>query len=169
MRRTVGSAKPLHEILERDWDRQLFAGGRKPGIATTLGWHSHWTFNSRGSAHGFPDRTLARDRVIFAELKRELTGKKSEDANRVPSPAQIEWLDRLARAGAEVYLWRPSDLDEIARVLSLRNVVFSFFGAMRPAYLDDGSGVPSHWWTPSSLWIPGVGRHDSTHQLEVAV
>jgi len=157
----IAQATPLPEILERDWDRQLFAAGRKPGIATQLGWHSHWTFNSKGSAHGFPDRTLARDRVIFAELKRELTGKKSEDANRHPSAAQIGWLDQLARAGAEVYLWRPSDLDEIARILGKRwghghtdggtNVTFLFAPGEQP-------------FRPRSLWIPGAGRADTTEQ-----
>lgn len=140
------AATPLHEMLERDWDRQLFATGKRPGLATHLGWRSHWTFNSRGSAHGFPDRTLARDRIIFAELKRDLTGRKSEDANRQPSPAQIEWLDRLATAGAEVYLWRPSDLDEIATILAKRGP----FGGLR--------------WTPRSLWIPGRGRADTAEQ-----
>ena len=157
-------ATPLTDILERDWDRQLFATGRKPGLATQLGWHSHWTFNSRGSAHGFPDRTLARERIIFAELKRELTGRKSEDANRQPSPAQIEWLDQLAAAGAEVYLWRPSDLEEAARVLSGR-YVHEYYGSTSPAALNDGNGA---YWTPRSLWIPGVGRADSRNgQLEL--
>ena len=44
-------------------------------------------------------------RVVFAELKRE-TGKLT--------PAQTEWLDDLAAAGVETYLWRPSMIDEIA-------------------------------------------------------
>ena len=48
----IAQATPLPEILERDWDRQLFAAGRKPGFATQLLWRSHWTFNSKGSAHG---------------------------------------------------------------------------------------------------------------------
>lgn len=154
------AATPLPEILEKAWDRQLFAAGKKPGLATQLGWHSHWTFNSRGSAHGFPDRTLARDRIIFVELKRELTGKKSEDANRQPSPLQVEWLDRLAAAGAEVYLWRPSDLEDIAAVLSKR---WNFFAPAH--YARGGLGDDANPdWTPASLWIPGGGRADTTEQ-----
>jgi len=157
----IAPATPLTEILERDWDRQLFAGGRKPGIATTLGWQSHWTFNSKGSAHGFPDRVLARDRVIFAELKRELTGKRSEDKNRAPSPAQVEWLDRLAAAGAEAYLWRPSDLDEIAVILGHRWMLYDDHPAL--GALGHVGNRPDEW-TPRSLWIPGIGRADTTEQ-----
>jgi hypothetical protein len=149
-------ASSLVAVLERDWDRQLFAAGRKPGLATQLGWRSHWTFNSKGSAHGFPDRTLARDRIVFAELKRELTGRKSEDANRQPSPHQIDWLDKLAAAGAEVYLWRPSDLDEIALVLAGRAAMFD----AATGSLKQRGG----WWQPRSLWIPGIGRADSRHE-----
>lgn len=103
-----------------------------------------------------PDRTACRDRIIFVELKRELTGRKSEDAKRQPSDAQIAWLDRLASADGEVYLWRPSDLDEIARVLSTRWQFVN--GRLGSA---DAGGV----WTPGSIWIPGRGRADTQEQL----
>ena len=84
------------------------------------------TLRSKGSQSGFPDRVLVRERVIFAELKREKTG---------PTPNQIEWLDGLAIAGAEVYVWRPRDLEEIGLILSARG---------RPASL------------PSTAWLPRV-------------
>jgi hypothetical protein len=57
---------------------------------------------------GFPDLVLVRDRVIFAELKSE-TSK--------PTPEQNGWLAALCNAGAEVYLWRPRDLQTIAETL----------------------------------------------------
>jgi hypothetical protein len=59
---------------------------------------------------GFPDLVLAKDgRLIFAELKRQ-TGTTSPDQNT--------WLDALRKAdGVEVYLWRPSDLDQVRAVL----------------------------------------------------
>jgi hypothetical protein len=155
-----GRPIPLPEILERDWDRQLFAGGRKPGLATQLGWRSHWTFNSQGSAHGFPDRTVVRDRLIVVELKRELTGKRSEDANRQPTAMQIDWLDALARAGVETYLWRPSDLDEIARILGKR---WTFMTVMGSPGLVERAAQPE-LWQPRSLWIPGLGRADTSDQ-----
>lgn len=154
-------ALPLTEILERDWDAQLFATTKKPGLATQLGWHSHWTFDSRGSAHGFPDRTVCKDRVIFVELKRELTTSKSVNRQRQPTAMQVEWLDRLARAGAEVYLWRPSDLDEIARILS------------QASHWERGVGLHAHentgwrYWQPASLWIAGQGRADTIGQQTI--
>jgi hypothetical protein len=151
----LAPAIPLDEILERDWDRDLFG---KKGLATMLGWESQWTFLSKGSRAGYPDRTCCRERIVFVELKRELTGRLSEDRKRQPTDAQVAWLDRLATAGGEVYLWRPSDLDEIARVLS------------KWWKHDHGTLVlPSGYsaeprWTPNSLWIPGVGRADTTEQ-----
>jgi hypothetical protein len=113
------SAKPLEDILEKEWDHTLF--NSKNGVAAMLGWRlCYHTLRSKGSQSGFPDRVLVRERIIFVELKRELTGKKSEDEKRQPTEHQREWLDGLAAAGAEVYLWRPSDLDEIAKILSWR-------------------------------------------------
>ncbi len=57
---------------------------------------------------GFPDLVLARgEHVIFAEVKSE-KGRLA--------PEQQEWLDALA-GGADVYVWRPSDWDEIEGVL----------------------------------------------------
>jgi hypothetical protein len=59
---------------------------------------------------GYPDLTAVRGtRLLYAELKRE-TGKTTPD--------QDAWLADLAAAGAECYVWRPSDLAEIARVLA---------------------------------------------------
>lgn len=68
---------------------------------------------------GFPDLVLARGgRVIFAELKSE-RGRLTAD--------QEAWLDQLAQpvgpqvveriASHEVYVWRPSHVDHVARVL----------------------------------------------------
>lgn len=58
---------------------------------------------------GFPDLVILGKDVIFAELKTE-TGKQSA--------AQIEWEYDLRAAGARFYLWRPSDLPEISRILA---------------------------------------------------
>ncbi len=100
--------------LEKEWDYQLF--NSKKGLAPMLGWRlCYHTLRSKGSQSGFPDRVLVRERVIFAELKRE---------KGVLTPAQIEWLNGLARAGAEVYVWRPSDLDEIAQILTMKSQPF---------------------------------------------
>lgn len=62
---------------------------------------------------GFPDLVLVRGpRLIFAELKRE-TGRVEVE--------QQEWLDDLARASAEVYVWRPSDMDDVVATLARRS------------------------------------------------
>ncbi len=60
---------------------------------------------------GFPDLVLVhpvRGLVIFAELKVQ-KGKRSHD--------QIHWANSLNTAGANYYLWRPSDMAEIERML----------------------------------------------------
>lgn len=148
------AATPLADILEDDWDSQLFRGPK--ALATMLGWTSYHTLRSKGSRSGYPDRTLVRDRIVFAELKREKTQ---------PTPEQRDWLDKLAAAGAEVYLWRPSDLDEIARILGKRWTFFPLINrdgrGGRPAALGTPTDVR---WQPRSLWIPGQGRADTTEQ-----
>lgn len=158
MPRTIGQGVALVAMLEKEWDFQLF--NSRNGLASTLGWTlCYHTLRSKGSQSGFPDRVLVRERIIYAELKRELTGKKSEDANRQPSPSQREWLDGLASAGAEVYLWRPSDLEEIGLVLGTRwlfSPAHEGAEGMEPSHLQRGDS----WMVPRSGWIPGVGRAD---------
>ena len=64
----------------------------------------------QGDGAGFPDLVLAKPpRVIFAELK---------SAGGKTSIAQKAWLLTLnACRSVETYLWQPSDLLEIAKVL----------------------------------------------------
>jgi hypothetical protein len=77
-------------------------------LATLLGWSVYHTFDSRSSASGFPDLVLARERLVFAEVKK--VGQK-------PRPDQVEWLDALVLADCETYLWTIDDMQEIAEVL----------------------------------------------------
>jgi len=68
-----------------------------------------WRTAVQGDGAGFPDLILARARtvgrvVIFAELKTE-TGNMTD--------SQIMWYTLLPNC----YLWRPSDYDEIERIL----------------------------------------------------
>ena len=128
-----------HDLTEHEFTAQLVE------LATTLGYKRYHTYRSKRSPVGFPDEVLVRERVIFAELKRE-DGK--------PTPDQIVWLTALARAGAEVYLWRPSDLDEIARVLGGR---WSFMRLGANDYVL--YGARGHF-TPNSLWLPAGHRAD---------
>lgn len=101
------SAPPslLSTIPEREWLQQV------RDLAGLLGWAVYHTHLSLHSPEGFPDLVLARPpRLIFAELKREV-GK--------PTAAQLAWLGTLSRCrSVETYLWRPSDLDYVRKVLA---------------------------------------------------
>lgn len=97
----------LPGINETQWEAQV------RHLAKIYHWTYYHTWLSKYSAAGFPDCVLVsaeRHRIIFAELKSE-TGQLS--------PEQYEWLTELTEAGCkEVYLWRPSDFDKIAQILS---------------------------------------------------
>lgn len=84
----------------------------RPG--SLLAYHTH---DSRRSAGGFPDWTFAGVRgVMFRELK---------TARGTVRPEQWAWIHQLRRAGADVAIWRPHDLEagrivwELARVAGL--------------------------------------------------
>jgi hypothetical protein len=85
-----------------EWFRQL---------AKRLGYRAFHCRRSTGSERGFPDWILLRrspPRAVAIELKR---------GTRQPTPAQQDWLDDFAACGIETHIWRPSDRDEIVRVL----------------------------------------------------
>lgn len=92
----------LLELSEKDFRHQVI------DLCKLLGWKHYFTWTSIHSPKGFPDLVLARERIIFAELKTE-KGKVT--------PNQQEWLDALKQANQEVYLWRPSDFDKIVEIL----------------------------------------------------
>ena len=91
-------------ISERDFERQV------KDCAKLFSWLYYHTHRSQFSPAGFPDCVLARgsEPVIYAELKAE-KGKLSEP--------QREWLLALVRAGERVFVWRPSNLDQIIEIL----------------------------------------------------
>ena len=128
----------LADMIEKDWDAQLF--NSKNGLAVTLGWQSYHTLKSHGSAPGYPDRTLWRERHLFAELKTE-KGPISDH--------QVRVLTGLAKAGAEVYLWKPSDLDEVGKILTARCAPWD----AKP------------FWQPGSLWTVAGCRADQAAQV----
>lgn len=121
----------LSRRLTVDESRQVLLTGMLPGEPETLsesrfqariltyakahGWKGYHTYDSRGSAPGFPDLVLARGghpgRLLFVEDKR--TGGKV-------TPAQQEWLEILRHTvpGVEVYVWEPQDWPEILRILT---------------------------------------------------
>jgi len=82
-------------------------------LARYNGWKVYSVPDSRrATMSGWPDLTMYRvsdKRLVFAELKRAKGGRVSD--------AQEVVLAELAEIGEEVYLWKPEDWDEIARVL----------------------------------------------------
>lgn len=76
--------------------------------AQKLGWFPVYHFETRGSVPGWPDLTLIKERIVYAELK-DKYGKLSF--------YQEDMLTRLREAGAEVYVWRPQDWDAALEVL----------------------------------------------------
>jgi hypothetical protein len=104
-RRQKTSREVLNEA-EREGDFQ----DKVRQLAELKGWLVYHTHDSRRSDEGFPDLVMSRDRVVFAELKSE-KGKLSEK--------QLEWVAGLRDlAGAEVYVFRPSDWDRVVEVLN---------------------------------------------------
>lgn len=90
-------------------------------LALTAGWDAHHIRPGRyGNVYktdglkGMPDLILIGQRgqgIIFAELKSR-TGKLSADQERR--------ITQLLNNGVEVHVWRPSDMDAIAKRLSTR-------------------------------------------------
>ena len=93
------------ELTEAQFQRRVV------DFARVLGWGVYHTFDSRKSEPGFPDLVAvhpAQRRILYVELK---------SARGRLSLAQRQWLDKLARAGAETAMWRPADWDEAVAVL----------------------------------------------------
>lgn len=105
-------------VSEKEWQAQVI------DLADKLGWtHLHvrrsigkgrrWT--TATNLDGWPDLTLIRPtpehdgEIVFVELKSE-TGKVE--------PEQEAVHDLLRRAGHDVYVWRPSDLEAAGARLS---------------------------------------------------
>lgn len=78
-------------------------------LLKAMGWKAYHTWRSVHSVKGFPDICAVKgERLLFAELKTE--------KGRV-TPEQEEWLELLAVPQSnEVYLWRPSDWEEIVEI-----------------------------------------------------
>lgn len=104
-------------LTEKQFQAQVIA------LAKILGWRVYHPFLSKWSERGFPDLVMvrARDRrLLFAELKSE---------KGVVSAAQTEWLDLLVAVAysvedpvgvgpdVDVFVWRPSDWEQIEQAL----------------------------------------------------
>lgn len=94
-------------ITEKAFMRQV------TDLAEMLGWVTYHPWLSIHSPRGWPDLALCRPpRLILAELKAE-KGKVSDHQER--------WAVLLkAVPGVEYFLWRPSDIEDVAAVLQGR-------------------------------------------------
>ncbi len=92
------------DITEKAWLQQV------RDLARTFGWETYHTHNSLRSEKGWPDLVLCKPpRILFVELKRE-RGKAT--------PMQDKWLKLLRECGLIAEIWRPSDWDRAAHILS---------------------------------------------------
>lgn len=100
-----GKAKWKDTELEKDFQ------ARVSHLMTLVGWRVYSIPDSRrATVSGFPDICAwhpIKNRLIFVELKRE-KGRLSE--------AQKQVIGELSKL-AEVYVWRPSDWDDIVRIV----------------------------------------------------
>ena len=81
-------------------------------LCKVFGWKFYFTWTSIHSPKGLPDLILCKPpRLILAELKTE----KGQ-----VSPHQREWIDLLqeCQGNVECYIWRPGDIETVARILS---------------------------------------------------
>jgi hypothetical protein len=102
--RAIDVAYHMTYPQETKWQREVEKWFKQ------MGWITYHTWNSMNSKAGFPDliAVLPGVALIWAELKTE-KGKLDQE--------QESWLLSLAKTGEMVYLWRPSDTDEIQQVL----------------------------------------------------
>jgi hypothetical protein len=100
-------------VNERQWQRVV------TDLAELYGWswaHFRPAMTERGwrtpvsgpAGAGFPDLVLVRDRVVFAELKSQSGRLRAE---------QVLVHADLRAAGAELHVWRPSQLALVRDVL----------------------------------------------------
>ena len=88
---------------ERDFARQVI------DLAHLYQWRVHRNWTELHSPKGWPDLVLCRPpRLLFVELKSE-KGRTT--------PEQESWLADLQACGQYTCVWRPSDWDEIVKVL----------------------------------------------------
>jgi hypothetical protein len=91
-------------ITEKAWLAQVVE------LAGLCRWEHYHAWLSIHSPRGWPDLALCRPpRLVLAELKTE---------RGVVSPDQARWIELLGECpGVEVYLWRPSDFDQVREIL----------------------------------------------------
>lgn len=91
-------------LLEADLQKAIIAR------AQSLGWkvmhplpgqtRDGWATTTQGDGKGYPDLTLVRERIVWAELKAD---------GKYLSVEQKLWRDWILAAGGEWYCWKPKE------------------------------------------------------------
>lgn len=105
---------PAVPETERDFTARVIGLARSHGwlvlhIRPALTRAGNWVTPVAGDGTGYPDLTIARDRLLVRELK---------TAKGRLTPAQRLWLERLTAAGVDAGVWRPSQWLEIVDTLT---------------------------------------------------
>jgi hypothetical protein len=109
VRRGLGFPSKLKPVVLGDESEAHFMA-RVRKLARLYGWVDWHTLDSTGTRSGEPDLRLVRPpRYILAELKSQ-HGRLS-----LPQAAAIALLEQCP--GIETYVWKPSDWQDIQRVL----------------------------------------------------
>ena len=123
-RRARASKTPLNDALARETEAQFQTW--VCDLAGACGFRRMHVYahgaKLAGPERGFPDWVFAGNgRVIYAELKRK-GGRLSAE--------QVAWHTALRMAGADVYVWYPSDRPAIERIFTQARMAS---GATMPA------------------------------------
>ena len=90
-------------LTEKQFQQQVI------DLAKLCGWKEYHTWKSIHSPAGFPDLILVRDCAILAVEVKSEKGKLTE--------AQWDWLEALGKTGVKVYIWKPSNWEEVVECL----------------------------------------------------
>lgn len=98
----------MRSITEKDWQAQIIE------VLNRFKYRVFHEYDSRRNQPGYPDLAALHNAgdFFFVELKREM-GKLT--------PEQIEVIAALERAGVTVFVWRPSQFDEVVTILQQRS------------------------------------------------
>jgi len=103
----------MNLISEKDFLKTIIDYAHLRGWAvahfrTSMTQSGRWATAVQADGAGFVDLVLVRDRVVWAEVKRE---------KGMLSPDQEDWRERLLSAKQEYYCWKPSDWGSIVEIL----------------------------------------------------
>ena len=107
------------EFQERVIDLLHYSGYRVAHFLPAMNQRGQWRTPVSADGKGFPDLVAVRSsangrreqRIIFSELKRN-DGRLTKE--------QKGWGEDLLGAGAEYYVWRPRDWEEIVTIVGRR-------------------------------------------------